>query len=265
MTLSNESKKEAGIRLRKAVIIGHRRRKDLCTVCGKSPHAGDCIENYIKVDMRETTEIKQELDLLKQKNSIINYRKKKILCLRCGKEQHNGCCDESYEKVDNRTEVEKIERPAIISAPKFKPVTILEEIKTLQAKEIKIQLKKTKNIKLQRDFIVLSILPSMDGNIVEFSCLQHLSRRYKNLIVCIIGDLEKTYTYSDMLKIKKLTNIHQIKGDIQDVINHLFSCKMLLSFENDYTDYCQKNSIPVYIFEKGKNANSILKRTAFLD
>lgn len=264
MNNSIETKEERSIRLKRTVTVGHRKRKNLCIKCGLDLHEGNCTENYFKVDMRNIIETKKELDTDKQKNSIINYRKKKILCLRCGKENHNGCCEENYEKVDNRTEEEIKERPATISAPKFKPVTILEEINNLNSKEVKIQLKKTQDIKLQREFIILSILPSNEGNIIEFSCLQYLSRKYKDMIVCIIGDLDKSFTYSDMTKIKKLTNIKSIKNDIQDIVNYLWNCKILLSFENDYTDYCQKNLISVYIFEKGKNANSILKKIDFL-
>jgi len=260
----SEGKKDKSKRMRRAVIIRHRKEKNLCLRCGKNLHDSDCTEEYTKTD-NINIHIKDSkiLDLKRKKDTILSYRKKKLLCPRCGREQHNGACLENYEKSDNRTEEEKRDRPATILTPKVQSFTILEEIKSIIDKEIKIKLEMTQVIKLQRDFIVLCILPSKNGNIVEFSCLNQLSRRYPHYIIGIVGDLEKNFPYSDLMKIRKLTNIKLISNIQQEIINYLYGCKCLFSFKNDYTDYCQKNFIKMYIFDDGKNANNFLKDIAF--
>jgi hypothetical protein len=260
----SEGKRDKSKRMRRAVIIRHRKEKNLCLQCGRDFHDGNCIEEYTKTDNRNI-QIKDSkiLDLRRKKDTILSYRKKKLLCPRCGKEQHNGACIENYEKSDNRTEEEKRDRPATIPTPKVQSFTILEEIKSAINKEVKIKLQMTQIIKLQRDFIVLCILPSKNGNIVEFSCLNHLSRRYPHYIIVIVGELEKNFPYSDLMKIRKLTNVKLISSNQQEIINYLCKCKCLFSFENDYTDYCQKELIKTHVFEDGKNANNFLKDSAF--
>jgi len=259
-----ETSEEKSFRLKRAVTVGHRKRFGLCIRCGKNPHDGFCEEDYIRSDTRVMiNENSKELDLIKKKNTIISYRKRKKLCLKCGREYHNGTkCTETYEQADNRTDIEKKERPAIVPSSKDLNNTI---IKPSELKELKIQLKKTENIKLQRQYIVLCIHRSKHDNIVEFSCLNQLSKKYQSYIICIIGDLEKTFPYSDMLKIKRFPNIKQITGGKQEIINYLWNCKKFLSFQNDYVDYCQNNLIPVYVFDENKNATNFLKDSAFLD
>jgi len=258
-----ETPEEKSLRLKRSVTIGHRKRRNLCILCGKDKHEDVCIENYDKADNRPTEAEIKELNLKKQKEAVVTYRKKKLLCLRCGQDYHTGKCKETYEIADNRTIEEKIDRPAIIPTPKFKPIGITEEIDSRKNKEIRIKLNKTQNIKLQRDFIVLSILKSKNENVIEFSCLNVLSRKFKDSIVCIIGDLEKSFTYSDILKIHKLTNIKKISDNEQDIVNHLYGCSTLYSFENDYTDYCQKHGIKVYIFDNDKNVTGTLKEAVY--
>jgi hypothetical protein len=260
MTIKSKEKQYS--HLKRAVITGHRRRKGLCIRCGKNPHDGDCIEIYETSDTRnEEKSEEKNLDLRRKKDVIIIYRKKKLLCIRCGREHHNGSCEETYEIADNRTDEERRDRPATIPTPKFKPIGIIEAIDTQKNKDISIKLQKTIDIKLHRDYIALSILKSEHDNIVEFSCLNMLSRKYKDYIICIIGDIDKNFTYSEILRIKKMVNIRRISNDQQDIINHLYGCKILYSFRNDYTDYCQKYGIKVYVFEEKKNVTSILKES----
>lgn len=260
---------------KRAVIIGHRKRLELCILCGKNVHTDSCTEIYDRADNRSDTEknhpikySKKVLDLKKKKDTIIIYRSKKLLCLRCGLEKHEGNnCIESYEMSDNRTLVEKEERPAIISTVKEKPLTIIEEIKQdkIQISKIDVTCKKTETIKLQRDFIVLNITPSSKGDIVDFSCISQLSKKYNNHIICVIGDLSKSLPFSDLLKLKKLSNIITLdKSNKQNIYNYLHSCDMFLSFKNEYTYYTAANRIKTYIFEDGKNATSFLKDTAYL-
>lgn len=189
-------------------------------------------------------------DILR-KNRIVGYRKKRNLCIRCGKEKgHFGNCEESYIHVDNR--IKKIKEI------KNEIIEIKEEIE-------KIALKKTKEITLQRPFIVLDLMPSLSGNIIELSCLNYLSSKYKNFIICIFNDIEKHFSIYESTKIKKMTNIFNIKYlPLQEKINYLHSCRYYFSFYNDLSEYCKNNKISFYIFEENKNANGILKNLPIL-
>lgn len=264
--MTNETKSEKSKRLKMAVIIGHRKRMGLCIACGKEIHDAsiECIHDYKKADNRQIQIEGKLIDIQRKKDTIISYRRRKKLCVKCGKELHNNPnCIETYEQVDNRTIEERKDRPAIIATPKTKSETILNEIITFNSKEIKIQLQKTAEVILQRAYIVLCINKSTNGNIIEYSCLNQLSKKYPHYIICIVGNIEKEFPFSDVLKIKKLINIRHISNDQQEIVNYLWNSKGLFSFENDYTDYCKKNKIPVFIFEKDKNATNFLKDTAF--
>lgn len=260
--MMTETKIERSKRLRMAVTVGHRKRMGLCISCGKEIHTGECIPDYKKADNRKVEIEGKMVDIQQKKITIISYRKKKKLCTRCGKEMHGEePCIEIYDQVDHRTVEEKCVRPAVIPTPKFKPTTILDDITAFNNKEIKIQLEKTADIVLQRSFIVLCIQKSNTGNIVEFSCISYLAKKFQDDIICIIGNQEKEFPYSDLMKLRRMTNIKYLSNNQQEIVNFLWSSKLLISFENDYTDYCKKNKLPVCIFEKGKNATSFFKDT----
>lgn len=186
-----------------------------------------------------------------KKNRIVGYRKKKNLCLKCGKEKdHFGDCIENYNVVDNR--VNKIEKIKVI----------LQE----PEKKKEITLLKNKEIKLQRSFIILDLTQSKYGDVIEFSCLNYISRKYKDFIICIFDDLEKHFSVSEMMKIRKLTNIFNPKYlPLQEKINYICSCKYLFSFPSQFTDYCKKYNISFYLFDENKNCTSILKNVPKLD
>ena len=255
--------------LKKNVISGHRKRKGLCQKCGLDPHDGDCIEIYNKTDNRPEFQPKPvtfNMDPERRILVIEGFRRKKKLCLICGQEPHDGDCTPIYDKADKRSAVEVKERPAIIPTPKDKPVTILEEMakEKFQNKNVDITNQKTEEIKLQRRFIVLSVIPSESGYVVEFSCINQLSKKYKNHIICIIGDINKSLPYSDFLKLKRLLNIMILDKPKKDIFNYLHSSDMFLSFKNEYTHYCNSNSIKTYIFDDDKNATNFLRDSAFL-
>lgn len=183
-------------------------------------------------------------DILR-KNRILGYRRKKNLCLKCGKEKdHFGECVESYHLVDNR--IDKIE---------------VKKIVTLKIEEKKeITLSKNKEIVLQRPFIILDLTSSKTGNIVEYNCLNYISKMYKDFIVCIFDDLEKHFSLAEMLKIKKLTNILDLKYiPLQEKINIICSCKCLFSFPSQFIRYCKNHKIVYYEFDENKNSTCILR------
>ena len=179
-----------------------------------------------------------------RKNRILGHRRKKKLCLKCGKEKdHFGDCLESYCLVDNR--INKIEVEKII--PK------------IEEKE-EINLLKTKEIILQRPFIVLDLSHSKNGNIVEYNCLNYISKTYKDFIICIFDDLEKHFSLAEMIKIKKLINILDLKYmPLQEKINIICSCKCLFSFPGQFTNYCKKHNLIYYVFDENKNSTCILR------
>jgi len=258
-----ETKSERSKRLKAAVTIGHRRRKGLCIKCGCDLHVGECIENYKQADNRKIQIEGKSIDLRRKKDVIVSYRKRKKLCLKCGQEYHIGKeCIETYEQVDNRPVEEKIERPAIILTPKENPIHILEDIKRTES--LKVNMDPVGIIKLQRDFIVIDIRPSTTGKYVEFSCLSQLSTKFQNYIICIVGKIEKIFSYSDYLRSKKLTNIYEIQNQTeQEIVNYICSSKKYFGFDDRFTMVCLKHHISFYVFNPNRNADQILPENAY--
>jgi hypothetical protein len=260
-----ETKTQKKARLRRAVIIRHRRNKSLCEQCGMDPHEGECEEIYTKADMRDIPQQPKKIDLKKKKDTILAYRKKKLLCLNCGRERHNEDCNENWDQADNRTEEEKKRRPAVVKTPKAKPETILETLKTDNVeREVTIKLKPTKIIKLQRPFVSINLQKSSGGDIVELSCISQISRKFRDYIVCVIGSFESNFPCSDLLKLRKMPSIYELKtGDLQMIVNYLASSEKFFSFNCDLTDYCKKYKFHHYVFEEGKNATHFMKDIAY--
>jgi len=260
MSESTEAKK---LRMKKAVIIRHRKRQKVCERCGMDPHDGDCIESYIKSDMRNIPIEPKTLDLKRKKDTILSYRRKKGLCEGCGMEPHKQPCHESYEKADNRSIEAKKDRPATVPTPKDKGTSIIEHMN--YRKEIQVAIKPNQKIKLQRPFIVVNLFKSNKGNIVEFSCLCQLARKFQNHIICVIGKVEKHFPYSDVMKINKIPNIVEIKPCTEkNIVNHICSATKVFMFPSKiYTPICIKYNIKYYEFQTGKNATNFFPDTAY--
>jgi len=261
--MTPEEKNELSNRSRIAVVSGHRRRMGVCVRCGKDIHDGDCTENYIKADCREKKLVEKSTTSNRKIDTIISYRKRKGLCIRCGQEHHNGSeCVETYIQADSRTVDEQRDRPVTIPSPKFKPVTILDDIE--RTKDLRIDLEPSDVIKLQRDFIVVDIRPNISGNRVEFSCLEQLSKKFQEHIVCIIGNCQQNFAYSDFLKMKRFINIHEIHNQTeQTIVNYVSSSKKYFGYDDRYTSLCLKRNIPFYTFQPNKNATSKLLDIAY--
>ena len=131
--------KEDQLTNKERMTIAWRKRKDLCELCGRflASESHECLENYVKADMRkeelakknivvnaeiptiidevkiadkieieEQNPDKQEDDRKdKRKKTIEAYRRKKNLCIRCGKDFNNdrleGCDCHNYECEKN--------------------------------------------------------------------------------------------------------------------------------------------------------------------
>jgi hypothetical protein len=259
-----ETKNEKSQKTRAAVTIGHRKRKGLCIKCGCDVHEGICIENYKQADNRKIQIEGKLIDIRRKKISIISYRKRKKLCIKCGQDYHSDIknCIDNYDQVDNRPITEKIERPAIILAPKDNPIQILEDIKRTES--LKVNIDPIRIIKLQRDFVVVDIRSSETGKHVEFSCLNQISLKFKDYIICIVGKIEKVFSYSDYLKSKKLLNIHEIQNQTdQEIVNYICGSIKYYGFDDRYTSICLKHKISFYTFMPNRDADMMLPEYAY--
>lgn len=212
-----------------------------------------------------------------KKNRILGHRRKKNLCPRCGKDlNHTDECIESYEKADNRIINPGIRVP--VSSNTHEELMVLngvgveQQLIDMMAKEITkdiaaiedahlmASLQPPEKITLQRDFVILDLNQSREGNIIEFSGIQKISQRYKDFIVCIFGNIDSHFNLSDIMKIKKLTNIHEVKYiDSRTKKNYLHGCQQYLSFPNDYSEYCKVHNIPHFEFEENENFTRMKK------
>ena len=259
-----ETKIERSKRLKIAVTIGHRRRKNLCIKCGCEIHDGECVENYKQADLRKVQIEGKMIDIRRKTDTIISYRTRKKLCVKCGKEKHSEdeLCTETYEQVDNRPVEEKIERPAVILAPKDNPIQILEDIKRTES--LKVDMEPNGVIKLQRDFIVIYIRSSETGKYVDFACLNQLSSIFGNYIICVVGKIEKIFPYSDYLKSKRLINIYEIQNQTeQEIVNFICSSKKYFGFDDRYTNVCLNHNVSFYIFNPNRNADALLPELSY--
>ena len=253
--------------LKKAVIVRHRKNKNLCLRCGlditDNCIALTCIENYDKTDNRVVEKEKQIItESERKRNTILYYRKEKMLCLKCGKELHEGDCVENFERSDNRPDTDKQYRPAIIKTPKTEKSFIIDTINS-NNKPL-ILLSKTEDLYLPRPTLMISLEKSSNGNIIEYSCINQLSKKFQDHILLLIGNAEKYFAYSDFLKMKKLINIiHAGTPSKQVCINYLYAVKKYFSYENEYVDYCRRNKLNYYQFPNNRNATNVLNLSAY--
>ncbi len=256
-------KEESKRLLRKRVIQRHRKKKNLCLKCGQNIHKGNCIEVYDRADMRSKEAEIKPVNTERRKKTILSYRKRKNLCSRCGKNPHSGDCIETWEKSDTRSEEEKLNKPVIVPTPKHKEPSILETLNI--ESNIEVEYKPKNKIKLQRPFVIINLQNSGDNELITYSCIEQLSRRYNDYILCLIGNLKNYFSYGDYLKIKNLTNITEVDiTDKQTIIDYICSSEKLFTFPNiDYTPICIKYNIPIYEFQKGSVITNFINDRAF--
>ena len=106
---------------------------------------------------------------------------------------------------------------------------------------------------------------STEDDIIEFSCISQLGRRFQDHILCVIGRIDKHFPYSDVMKIRKIPNVTEIKPcDEQTIVDHIGSCKKLFTFPAKlYIPVCIKYDIPYYEFPVGKNATNFHPDAAY--
>ena len=237
------------------IISSWRRRKSLCLRCGQDVHTGDCVEIYDKADMRKSDIIKKSPNIDKQKETIISYRKRKLLCLRCGQMVHTGECDENYSKSDLRPMAEKNQNPRTVITPKINIFDRKEEPSFLD-------LKQTQKTRYNRDFILVDIKLSNNTNRISFIDVRYLSKRFSNCIICILGDIDKLFTYSESLDLRKLVNVVQIKNSNspQEIVNYIYGCKYFISFASTYTRFAKDKHIKCITLNDDDDIKNIMSR-----
>ena len=264
-------------------IVAYRRKKNLCEKCGSCLDKCDhvCVENYIKNDMRgkeipknhplvvtiDISNCTNEISKQVKKRTIVSYREKKNLCCRCGKDIIDICknnqCQENYEKVDNRLEEKKDLDPRTIITPKKKETSIINDIQTevLNRQYLKNVddsfLKLTGQIKSNqicvRDYIIIDINPSEFNQKIDFSYINYMVKKYPSTIVYLLGHPMKIFSYTDILKLKKLLRVCPIRNVLeQNIINHVCGCKRFFGFPSKYSTYCMLHKIPLTIFFKNE-------------
>lgn len=251
--IQTDSDTSLGEKRSKNRIIGHRRRMNVCLRCGLDPTSlcleQKCLEIYDKADKRKV-EVK-ETDEEKRIKTIRFYREKKNLCVKCGKDK-NSCGSEeacssiqpNYEKSDMREPTTIQEDPRKVSYEKV----IIEKPKVVET---------TQKLNYLRNFIVVNLNKSASGFGFEMEYLTYFFRKYKDYIIVTMGNWENIFTYYQASRISRMANVIPMKSEHrQNVINHLSSCSYFFSFENEWTQYCKDNNIPVLIFKDGKNVSS---------
>jgi hypothetical protein len=244
------------VQARRNIISGWRRRKKLCLLCGKDIHDGKCIEDYTKVDMR-VIEVKPKTPANeeKRKATIRSYRKKKLLCLRCGQNVHGGDCEVTYERTDMRPVKIKDIDPRVVVTPKvniFKP----------DIESSTIGLSGGAKPSYNREFVLLDVRSNNDYDThLSFVHIRYIARKFKDCIICLIGDMSGIYTYADFLNVKKIFNVIRL-GDIDDqtIVNHIHNCKYFISYKSEYTKYANSIKSKCISLDDDKDVQDILVR-----
>jgi hypothetical protein len=264
-------------------IISYRHKKCLCEKCGSYSDKCDhtCIENYIKNDMRGKDIPKDHPFVIKidikdcinkisdqvKKRTIISYRLKKNLCPRCGVDPSDLCksetCQENYKIVDNRVDNKKDIDPRTIITPKKRELSILDnmQVNILNKEYIKyaddnflklIPIVKSNQI-CSKNYIIIDINPSEFNQRIDFSYINYMVRKHIGFVVFLLGNPVKIFSYSDILKFRKLLRVCPIRNVLdQNIINHICGCKRFFGFPSKYLAYCMLHSIPATIFFKNE-------------
>ena len=244
---------------KKNVTIRWRKQKELCLRCGQNIHEGDCEEDYEKADLRNIDVVQpvKEVDQDKKKNTVISYRKRKDLCLHCGKNLHGSseCSEPDYTIADNRSDEEKVIDPRTVSTPK--PKDDKEDTDTT------IELEKTSDTTYSRDIILIDTRENGYQERIDFIDIRYLAKKYQDYIICVIGDIEGSYPYADVLEMKKIINLLFLGDehiDDQLIINHIWGCKMFFSYQSEFTKYAKKHGLNCISFPVKSNVRNIITR-----
>lgn len=261
-------------------VTGYRKKKNLCIQCGRfdkgTPH--ECIENYIKADMRDVDlpeevidchsngeSLRDNIDVDKvkeeaSKKTIQSYRDRKNLCLVCGKDKHDSDCNPNYERADMRPTNEIESDPRTVITPKKKEISILEEMTNdvinraflERSSDEFMKLRPSVEIAAPRPFIVIDINLSDTGQKFDISFLEYMNHKH-NYIIFLLGDPSTVYSFIELEKIKKLIGMCPIRNLLdQNIINHLHGCKRFFGFPSRFSTYCIIHNIPMTVFFKNE-------------
>jgi len=271
----------SGYRIRS--MLAYRRKNNLCQKCGAflETETHTCIENYIKTDMRgieitkddplvvtnsqETTDSLEKFKENAKRKTLYSFRLKKDLCPRCGMDFTPLCreqkCEENYETSDRRNIEKKEEDPRTIITPKKKETSILdlmevdvlnkEYLKNVDDDFLKLVSTVSPTSICSRPYIIIDINPSEFDQRIEFSYINFMVKKYTGYVIFLLGDPLKIFSYSDILKLRKMIRLCPIRNLLdQNLINHICGCKRFFGFPSKYSTYCLLRSIPLTLFFK---------------
>lgn len=256
----------------KGLCCRWRPKKGLCIRCGLDEHAGNCEENYEKVDMRESTEPTKISTTTNRKiKTIESYRKKKNLCIMCGRDIHKGICLADYLKSDMRPPEDKIKNPRTVKTPKEQIKTSSQKVaeKNKIKNEIGIDINAKFEPPFNREYILLDVKESDKGFRIDYSAINYLSKRFEDYILCIYGEIEKYFKYDDIFKIEKDTNIFLVKNlEKNGEQRYISNSSLYLSYHEFYINYCNIIKISNIQFDpddevNSSNLNKIMKEVKF--
>lgn len=239
---------------RKAAIIRHRRDKNLCERCGTSScDKISCVETYDRSDMEKPEKLKYtQKD--RKKNSIRTYRKKKNLCVLCGMEDLlNHTCNENYVKSDMRNSGNE----TIVKTPKRKKSYIKDIIKTEKVNKEYIEtstdplnrMVPTEDLSFNRKHVVIDVSKSETNQLIEYSYLEFMIKRYPSFLFFLIGNPSSVFTLYEMTQLKKFINVQIIENLLDiNIINHMSKASRVFGFSTRYLVYCLCHIIPCTIF-----------------
>lgn len=218
--------------------------------------AEDITDDWVETPERALPELDVRI------KTILSYRKRKELCAYCGKCQHTGQCEEDYTASDLRSDEEKREDPRTVVTPKSKESTVLEEMETEVVNDDFLkrindpfyQLDKTVDIHTTRPFIIIDITPSDTDQRMTFDYINYVARRHKNLIIYLVGNPSKVFTFFENRTLDGLYNVSLLRNTIdQNIVNHLHAAKRFFGFPSRYVTYCMTRNLECTTFLDNSN------------
>lgn len=276
---------------KKSNVVAYRRKLNLCEYCGRfdSSSIHECLENYVKSDMRNIELSEDDIYSKKEVSNVAivqvtdaisvtdtvstppndeiriktikSYREKKGLCIFCGKNEHDSDCHPDYTESDMRSDEEKENDPRTVITPKIKVETVAEKIVTENFNDKFIEnqtnrfykLNKTADV-MARPFIIVDISKSDKGQLITFDYVRFMAGKYKNMVIVLLGEPNKVFTFNELRSLEGLYNIMQLKNTLdQNVVNYLNCCKRMFGYPSKYITYCMTRNIPCTTFVNNNN------------
>ena len=211
-----DKKNFEGSKLRTGMIKAHRRRKNLCEICGRDvpehTNIKECIENYQKADMRNE-------EIIQINSTDIDNSGDVVPVISNEKELAPNETYTPKPEVDSTsTRVKKVKKPFDV---------------------------KTENNIINSKYIIVDVTPANEGYMIKYELIDYIRKKFK-CVVYIIGDINKYPAYFRYQIAKRvgcsMKLIEKDKDVIKDHIYNSFKFYYLNSseykkFADDYSVY----------------------------